>query len=175
MGRVVADAVVAAWNEMTPVADDAVFVSRRVVYNRTNIEGIERYDECVAWVKDYKAGKISSKSYTMGERAFNYRVAALREQPIFRPVPLAMLSVGGVTFVTFGGEAFTSYGQIMRELCPDQFVLCVVCADGYEGYFPTAEAFAQGGYEACSSFYMPTLEEEIVSAVKEMLAEKNRA
>ena len=27
----------------------------------------------------------------------------------------------------------------------------------------------EGGYEACSSFFMPTLEEEIVAAAKEML------
>lgn len=169
MGRMVADAVVAAWNETTPVADDTVFAENRTVYNRTNTEGIERYDECVQWVKDYKAGKIAEGTYNMGDRAFRYRVAALREQPIFRPVPLTVMSVGGVVFVGFGGEAFTSYGQIMRELCPDKFVVSVVCANGYEGYFPTAEAFAQGGYEACSSFYMPTLEEEIVGAAKEML------
>ena len=105
----------------------------------------------------------------MAERAFCYRVSALRAQPIFRPVPITVIGVGGVVFVGFGGEAFTSYGKIMRDLCPDKFVVSVVCANGYEGYLPTAEAFGQGGYEACSSFFMPSLEEEIVSAAKEML------
>ena len=57
----------------------------------------------------------------------------------------------------------------MRDLCPSKFVVSVVCAGGYEGYLPTAEAFSQGGYEACSSFFMPSLEEEIVGAAKEML------
>ncbi len=169
MGRMVADAAVAVWNEMTPAADDSVFAECRTVYNRTNTEGIEQYDECVRWVKDYKAGKYPAGTYTMGERAFCYRVAALRQQPLFRPVPITVISVGGVVFVGFGGEAFTSYGQIMRDLCPGKFVVSVVCANGYEGYLPTAEAFSQGGYEACSSFFMPTLEEEIVSAAKEML------
>jgi hypothetical protein len=56
----------------------------------------------------------------------------------------------------------------MRDLCPDKFVVSAVCANGYEGYLPTAEAFGQGGYEACSSFFMPSLEEEIVAAAKEM-------
>ena len=169
MGRTVADAAVAVWNEMTPAAGDTIFAECRTLYTLTNTEGIEKYDECVEWVKDYKAGKIPADSYTMAERAFCYRVSALRAQPIFRPVPITVIGVGGVVFVGFGGEAFTSYGKIMRDLCPDKFVVSAVCANGYEGYLPTAEAFSQGGYEACSSFFMPSLEEEIVSAAKEML------
>ena len=169
MGRMVADAAVALWNEMTPASDDSIFAENRIIYNRTNTEGVEKYDECVKWVKDYKEGKIPADSYTMADRAFCYRVAALREQPVFRPVPISVIGVGGVVFVGFGGEAFTSYGKIMRELCPEKFVISVVCANGYEGYLPTAEAFGQGGYEACSSFFMPSLEDEIVEAAKEML------
>ncbi len=169
MGRMVADAAVGVWNEMTPAADDSIFAESRIIYNRTNTEGVEKYDECVKWVKDYKEGKIPADSYTMADRAFCYRVAALREQPVFRPVPISVIGVGRVVFVGFGGEAFTSYGKIMRELCPEKFVVSVVCANGYEGYLPTAEAFGQGGYEACSSFFMPTLEDEIVEAAKEML------
>ena len=169
MGRMVADAAIAVWNEMTPVSDDSIFAENRIIYNRTNTEGVEKYDECVQWVKEYKEGKIPADSYTMADRAFCYRVAALREQPVFRPVPITVVGIGGVVFVGFGGEAFTSYGRIMRELCPEKFVVSVVCANGYEGYLPTAEAFGQGGYEACSSFYMPTLEDEIVEAAKEML------
>lgn len=169
MGRTVADAAVAAWNEMTPAADDTVFAEYRVIYNRTNTEGIEKYDECVKWVKEYKEGKHPEGTFTMAERAFCYRVAALRAQPLFRAVPISVIGVGGVVFVGFGGEAFTSYGRIMRELCPKKFVVSVVCAGGYEGYLPTAEAFGQGGYEACSSFFMPSLEEDIVAAAREML------
>ena len=169
MGRTVADAAIALWDDMTPAADDTLFAELRTVYTRTRTEGIEKYDECVQWVKDYKAGKHPAGSYTMGERAFCYRVAALREQPLFRPVPITVIGIGGAVFVGFGGEAFTSYGRIMRELCPHKFVVSVVCANGYEGYLPTAEAFTQGGYEACSSFFMPSLEDEIVRTAEEML------
>lgn len=169
MGRTVADAAIAVWNEMTPASDDTIFAEFRVIYNRTKTDGIEKYDECVRWVKEYKEGKHPEGTFTMAERAFCYRVAALRAQPLFRPVPITVIGVGGVVFVGFGGEAFTSYGKIMRDLCPDKFVVSAVCANGYEGYLPTAEAFTQGGYEACSSHFMPTLEEEIVAAAKEML------
>jgi hypothetical protein len=56
----------------------------------------------------------------------------------------------------------------VRSLVPDKFVVCAVCANGYEGYFPTEEAFAQGGYEAKSSLFTPTLENQIISAAKEI-------
>ena len=54
----------------------------------------------------------------------------------------------------------------MRELAPEKFLVCAVCANGYEGYFPTEEAFGQGGYEAKSSLFTPTLEREVVDAAK---------
>jgi hypothetical protein len=80
-----------------------------------------------------------------------------------------VIGIGKVVLVGFGGEAFTSYSRLLKDMAPDKFMLTSVCTNGYEGYFPTAEAFAQGGYEAASSFFMPTLEEEIVGAAKEML------
>ena len=45
MGRMVADAAVGVWNEMTPAADDSIFAENRIIYNRTNTEGVEKYDE----------------------------------------------------------------------------------------------------------------------------------
>jgi hypothetical protein len=59
-------------------------------------------------------------------------------------------------------------GTEIKENSPFKLTIPSCCANGYEGYLPTAEAFGQGGYEACSSFFMPSLEEEIVAAAKEM-------
>lgn len=168
MGRTVADAVKAAWNETKAVTGEAIFADNRVIYNMTNTEGAEKYDECVAWVRDYKAKLIPSGSYNMADRAFAYRIAGLREQPIFRPVPLTVMGIGDLVFVAFGGEAFTSYGEATRALAPEKFVMNIVCANGYEGYFPTTEAFKQGGYEAASSFFTPTLQEEVMAELSEM-------
>ena len=56
-----------------------------------------------------------------------------------------------------------------RDLAPDKFVVCAVCANGYEGYLPTEKAFQQGGYESKSSLFTPTLETEIRSALQQMV------
>lgn len=168
MGRTVADAVVKAWDHTEPVSGDAISGQVSVIYNRTNTVDIEKYDEYKAWYDDYEAGKLEPKPH-ITELAYASRIIKLRTSPIFRPIPLTAISFGDVVFFGFGGEAFTAYGQSIRDLAPGKFAVCAVCANGYEGYFPTEKAFEQGGYESKSSLFTPTLEQEILTAAKEML------
>ncbi len=171
MGRMVADAVNAAWDHTEEQSGDAIFAEEVIIYNRTNTEGIDEYDRYKAWYEDYEAGKLDPKPH-ITELAYASRIIKLRESAIFRPVPLTVIGFGNVALVGFGGEPFTAYGEAMRNIVPEKFVVCVVCANGYEGYLPTEEAFAQGGYEAKSSLFTPSLEQELFSAAKEMLKNK---
>ena len=168
MGRTVADAVKVCWDKTKPVAGEDIFGGMVVVYNRTNTDGIERYDEMKAWYDDYEAGKLEPTPH-ITELAYARRIIRLRTSPIFRPVPVTAIQIGNLAFVGFGGEAFTAYGQLVRDIAPDKFVVCAVCANGYEGYLPTEEAFQQGGYEAKSSLFTPCLQQELVDAAKELL------
>ena len=167
MGRTVADAVKKCWNRTKPISGDRIYGGISVVYNRTNTEGMERYDEMKAWYADYEAGKLDPKPH-ITELAYACRIIALRTAPIFLPIPVTVLCFGDVAFVGFGGEAFTAYGQLIRDLVPESFVVCAVCANGYEGYLPTEEAFRQGGYEVNDVLFTPSLEQELVAAAKEL-------
>lgn len=168
MGRTVADAVVKAWDNTTEVPGDEISGQLTVVYNRTNTVDIEKYDEYKAWYADYEAGKLDPKPH-ITELAYATRIINLRTSPIFRPVPLTVIRFGDVVLTGFGGEAFTAYGQMTRDLAPGKFVVCAVCANGYEGYLPTEKAFQQGGYESKSSLFTPTLESEILASLKQMM------
>ena len=168
MGRTVADAVKAAWDHTQEVGGEAITGQVTTVYNRTNTQDMEKYDEYKAWYDDYEAGKIEPKPH-ITELAYASRIISLRTAPIFQPIPVTVLSAGDVVFAGFGGEAFTAYGQAVRDMVPGKFVLCSVCANGYEGYFPTEKAFAQSGYESKSSLYTPALEKELLGAVSAML------
>lgn len=170
MGRTVADAVKAVWDQTETVSEnEAIFAENVVLYNRTNLEGIDEYDRYRKWYDDHEAGRLGYNPH-ITELAYASRIIRLRGAPIFHPVPLTVIGVGELLFVGFGGEAFTAYGAAMRALAPDKFVVCAVCANGYEGYFPTEEAFAQGGYEAKSSLFTPTLEQEILDAARGILS-----
>ena len=76
---------------------------------------------------------------------------------------------GKIAFFGLGGEPFTEYGYIAREANPDKFVLSATCANGGEGYLPSQQAFAQGGYEVISSHFTDTLEKTVMDASLEML------
>ena len=170
MGRTVANAVISIWNSGKLIKGQQIFTKHKVVYNKTNQDGAEKYDEYKAWYDDYSAGKLKPTPH-ITELAYASRVIKLRTSPIFRPVPLSVVGIGDLLFVGFGGEAFTFYGDVARKLFPDRHVICAVCTNGYEGYFPTASAFSEGGYEASSSLFSPSLEDEIVAGIKEMVEE----
>ena len=166
MGRTVANAVCAAWEHTEEASTEGgIFAENVVLYNKTNTEGVDEYDKYKAWQEDHEAGRLGYNPH-ITELAYASRIVRLRSAPVFHPVPLTVMGVGSVAFVGFGGEAFTAYGTAMRAIAPEKFVVCAVCANGYEGYFPTEEAFAQGGYEAKSSLFTPTLEQEIIAAAK---------
>ena len=167
MGRMVAKAVKDAWNDTTPGTDDTIFTEIVTVYNKTNLEGVDDYDKYKAWYDDYEAGRLDYNPH-ITELAYARRIIELRTCPVFNPIPLTVFGIGNFAFVGFGGEPFTAYGEATRAIAPEKFVICSVCTNGYEGYFPTEEAFDQGGYEAKSSSFSPSLEKEITTALKDI-------
>ena len=96
--------------------------------------------------------------------AYVRRVVEMRTDPLFRKIPVTVLSLGDIVFVGFGGEPFTHYATAVREGAKDKTVISVCCANGFEGYLPTKLAFEQGGYEATASAFTPNLEEDCVKA-----------
>ena len=177
MGRTVADAVVETWDKTQPMAETGIFARHTVLYNLTNTEGIEYYDQAEAYEKEYSENVkngVWAPDYTPAHPylqgvAHAARILSLRNAPIYRPIPLTVMGIGKVALVGFGGEPFTSYSALLNDFAPDKFLLTVVCANGCEGYFPTAEAFSQGGYEVISSLFTPRLEAQILEAAQEML------
>ena len=168
MGRSIADTVALIWDKTTVHTKDAVFGGIEVIYNKTNTEGEEKYDEQKQFYADYEAGKFE-KAPHITQLAYAKRIIGLRTSPIYRPVPVTVLGLGDIAFVGFGGEPFTDYTHASHAAAPDKTVFCSCCTNGYEGYLPHARAFEEGGYEASSSFFTPCLEEQCITAAKGML------
>lgn len=81
------------------------------------------------------------------------RIASLSELPDEKELHLTAISVGNVAFAGFPGEPFTEVGRIVKS--SSSFVLAIpaCCANGYEGYYPTAKAYDEGGYEVATARY----------------------
>ena len=169
MGRIVADAVAEIWDKTTERKADKLFASVSVIYNKSNTEGDEKYEEAVAFEKA-RAEKTLGYNPTIEEMAYARRIINIRESmTIYRPIPVAVIGIGEVVIAGFAGEAFTEYGAAVRDAANGKFALTFVLTNGSQGYLPSAEAFAQGGYEAKSSHFTPELESQVIAEVKRLI------
>lgn len=171
MGRIIADTAKLLWNNTKEHTADTVYGGVKVIYNKTNTEGEELYDEKKKFIEDYDAGKLPPEVISITTLAYAKRIIGLRTSPIYRPVPVTVLGLGDIAFVGFGGEPFTHYTIASKEAAGNKTVFCSTVSNGNQGYLPHARAFEEGGYEASSSFFTPNLEEQCISAAKEMLDE----
>ena len=97
------------------------------------------------------------------------RIADIPNRLVLNRLPLTVLGIGNVAIFGLGGEPFTEYIYATRALVPEKFVLTACCANGGEGYFPTKEAYEQGGYEVVTSPFNPDVEALIMNAAAYML------
>ncbi len=90
---------------------------------------------------------------------------------IFQQITTAVLGIGKIAFVGFGGEPFTKYAQNARDAAKDLYIIAACLANGAAGYLPTEEAFTQGGYEVNAGKFMPCLEKDLTDRATDLLNE----
>ncbi len=172
MGRIITNTVNDLWDQATEMHDQTVAAEMTIVYNKTRTDKEEFFDECWDLYEAYQLKQDHSVNQTPSgiSLAEASRVVRQRtEAPLYQKLPVTTLRVGEIGFVGFGGEPFTHYATAVRENFPNKTVIAACCANGFEGYLPTAKAFEQGGYEAVSSPFSPNLEEDCVNAATDLL------
>ena len=82
---------------------------------------------------------------------------------------LSGVKIGPVAFVGIPGEPFTDIGRRVKEAGDFRLIMPVCLANGGEGYFPTTDAYSEGGYEARSSIFAAGTAEKIVEGAARLL------
>lgn len=79
------------------------------------------------------------------------RMVKLENAPDEFKMIMTGVKLGSVGFITIPGEGFNYIGREVKKV--DGYDMVVPCgiSNGYEEYFPTKEAYDEGGYEARSS------------------------
>ncbi len=95
----------------------------------------------------------------------DYRAEGQRELP----VPLQALALGEIVLVGIPGEPFAELGRAIKEGWDAVQVLVVGYANGYFGYFPTWEAFQEGGYEAETSVFHPRAPQVLTAEARRLI------
>ncbi len=169
MGRVIADTVNIIWDSGAVQNKTNVNAAQTVVHNKTRTDGIEDYDICKPIYDEYqKTFKIPDDA-PIKNLAYLRRICELRTDPIWRTIPVSAIGIGNLAFVGLGGEPFSHYAEAIREGAPDKLIISVTCANGFEGYLPTKDAFEEGGYEATASAFTSNLESQCVDAALNLL------
>lgn len=168
MGKTISDVVVSLWDKTQPLETGKVWGNVELIYIPTNMAGFERIEECKTRLKEIELG-LSEPFKTSTDRSETRRIADFPAELLYQRVPVSVLCIGGAGFVGFGGEPFTKYIKMVREKGGDMLMFTACQAGGGQGYLPTAEAYAQGGYEARSSRFDPCLEKQLTDCTEKNL------
>lgn len=168
MGRVIADTVKEIWNTGAEHTGDAISGEIRVIYNKTNMNGEEYYEEAVEYAAAYHAGTPQNTAH-IRDIATATRILDLRTASLYQRVVVTVLGLGDIAFVGLGGEPFTAYTHAAHAAAKGKTVFCSCCTNGYQGYLPHRRAFDEGGYEVSNTYFTPSLEEAVTAELNDML------
>ena len=83
---------------------------------------------------------------------------------------ISAVSVGNVALVGYPAEPFNAVGVGVKEAEGWDMIMPTCMTNGREGYFPTKDAYDEGGYEAKASNYKAGAAEQLIQEGKDLLA-----
>ncbi|MBQ2819828.1 MAG: hypothetical protein IJF14_05575 [Clostridia bacterium] len=173
MGRVIADTVVKLWDKTEKHEDTELYSEIKMVYIPTNTLGMDNREELLEYQRKYDAGELGD-DVDIAKLAAAGRMADLPMMTICQKVPVTVMGIGDIALVGFGGEPFTEYAEFSRAAAPELMVITCGLANGQQGYLPSVQAFAEGGYEASNSRFSSEGPTMLQSAAKELLDKHNK-
>jgi hypothetical protein len=150
MGKVLADTALSLWDKTEPVNGGKLWSRVVTRFVPTNQIGVERAAE--SWdIYQKSVNRTLGYKLEMGEKADMGRMGTLPKAPICQTLIVSFFGIGGIGFLGVGGEPFTHYARFAREKAGENFLMTACLVNGGEAYFPTKEAYDEGGYEARTS------------------------
>jgi len=152
--------------------DKAAFIQHNIEVpsNRPKPEDIPTAEKYIA---AHEAGRREDIPYSGMEYTTAvyeaYRMKKLENGPDYFTLYLNAVRLGGVVITGLPGEPFTEIGRSIKAQSPCDYTIVCCCANGYEAYYPTKEAYDEGGYEARSSEFKAGIAERLIEGSVEML------
>ena len=114
---------------------------------------------------------LAGKPLRSGPEVFARETVLLSEYPDKVELVLQALRVGDLTIVAVPCEVFVEIGRELKQRDPRKPLFLVSLANGYNGYLPTPEHHALGGYEtwrARSSYLEVDASPKIVARLRDL-------
>ena len=97
------------------------------------------------------------------------RMVELENSPKEKKMEMKGLRIGNIALIGIPGEPFTEIGEKIKELGGFDLVMPCALTNGSEGYFPSKEAYGEGGYEARTSRFKPKIYDAIIDTADKIL------
>lgn len=165
MGRTVAGAVMQVFAKVHYVPVNSLCAMRKVIRQPSNLPCPDEMPLAYEYEKLHREHRDDEIPYqgmmltTVVAEA--ERMIQLEHGPDSFPLCLSAIAIGDVALFGVPGEPFSAIGRALKDAPGWALVLPCCCANGYEGYFPTMEAYNEGGYEARSSVFKAGVAETI--------------
>ncbi len=179
IGRVVAAGVMQAYDKVEYVDVERVGALVKTILIPSNKPTLEELPEARRIWQMHKEGRDAELPYegmmltTVVSEA--RRMVQLADAAENFEMKLRGLRIGDIAFVGIPGEPFSDVGTQLKLGGEARLVVPTCITGGYQGYFPTYDAYAEGGYEARSSLFRAGVAERIVAGgidlIKELYSE----
>lgn len=175
IGRVVSGGVLQAYDKVKYMDVDSLKAISRKVAVPSNLPTQEELKEARIIHAMHQEGRDAELPYegmmltTMVAKAA--RMIRLEHAPEFYEIELTGIAIGDVVMLGFPGEPFNGVGRELKETEGWQLVLPTCLTNGSDGYFPTRDAYEEGGYEAASSRFRAGVSELLAEESRQLLAE----
>lgn len=175
MGMTVAGAVMQVFSKVSYIPADSLCTMKRMLEHPSNMPKPEELPLARHYNDLHQSGRDAEIPYEGMQLttvvAEAERMLQLEHGPEKFDLCMGALTIGKVALVGIPGEPFTAIGRTLKEAEGWKLVLPCCCCNGYEGYFPTMDAYQEGGYEARSSIFKAGVAEAVAETGVAMLDE----
>lgn len=175
IGQVVAGSVMQVYDKVNYVDVEDIKVIEKTIKIPSNKADAKDLPLAHKYNDLHKAGKDDEIPFQAMELttvvAEAGRMVRLENAPDVFEMKMTGIAIGNVAIITVPGEGFTYIGRELKKAEGWDVVLPFILSNGSQGYFPTQEAYDEGGYEARSSNFKAGVAEIIVKEGTKMLNE----
>lgn len=174
MARVLGGEVLKIYDDAKEIEHDKITFSNRIVTVLPNPYDPEDVPEALEIQELYN--KIPNGS----DPAFKkfrlsvpkaLRIAGQINGPKSFNIQVSSIQLGKLAFIGLGGEPFVEIGTKIKEASKMDMTICTCNTNGSQGYFPTAQAFAENGYESSHSQFEHGVAQKLIDAALELIDE----
>ncbi len=173
LGTGLADYVLAHYDEVADVEGGGLAYGKLIKQCRTKRD-TSRLPEALRLIEIHESGReeelLGPDWIATPMVAEAYVICRLENEELtYVPMTVSAVTIGGLALVGLPGEPFCEIGVHIREASPYPMTMVCCQTNGCEGYYPTAKAYEQGGYEPANTKFPKGIAEILQDAAVELL------